>query len=77
MSQNLLSAAVVTGALRVKLFTYCVVFHDILSSDVGVFQNHLFQKMFWGIPSECHTVWIQIMADILSGLIWVQTVCKG
>ena len=26
---------------------------------------------------ECQTVWIQIRPDILSGLIWVQTVCKG
>ena len=30
-----------------------------------------------GIPSECQTVCIQIRPDILSGLIWVQTVCKG
>ena len=27
--------------------------------------------------SECQTVWIQIRTDILSVLIWVQTVCKG
>ena len=27
--------------------------------------------------SECQTVWIQIRPDILSGLIWVQTVHKG
>ena len=25
----------------------------------------------------CQTVWIQIRTDILSVLIWVQTVCKG
>ena len=25
----------------------------------------------------CQTVWIQIRPDVLSGLIWVQTVCKG
>ena len=29
------------------------------------------------MPSECQTVWIQIGPDILSGPIWVQTVCKG
>ena len=29
------------------------------------------------MPSGCQTVWIQIRPDILSGLIWVQTVCKG
>ena len=26
---------------------------------------------------ECQTVWIQIRTDVLSVLIWVQTVCKG
>ena len=29
------------------------------------------------IPSECQTVWIQIRPDVLFGLIWVQTLCKG
>ena len=29
------------------------------------------------IPSGCQTVWIHIRPDILSGLIWVQSVCKG
>ena len=41
------------------------------------FQNQLFQKSISGIPSECQTVWIRIRPDLLSGLIWVQTVCKG
>ena len=31
---------------------------------------------FFSLPSGCQTVWIQIRPDILSGLIWVQTVCK-
>ena len=35
-----------------------------------VFKVNLFEKLFSGIPSECQTVWIQI-------LIWVQTVRKG
>ena len=30
-----------------------------------------------GIPSGCQTGWIQIRPDILSGLIWVHTVCKN
>ena len=34
-------------------------------------------KNLSGPSSECQSVWIQIMPDILSGLIWVQTVCKG
>ena len=42
-----------------------------------LFQNQLFQKILSGIPSERQTVWIQIRSDILSGLIWVQTVRKG
>ena len=36
-----------------------------------------FSKKSLGIPSECQTVWIQIRPNILLGLIWVQTVCKG
>ena len=51
------------------------IFHAFLSS-ADFFQNHLFRKIILGIPSECQTVWIQIRPDILSGLIWVQTVCK-
>ena len=30
-----------------------------------------------GIPLECQTDWIQIRPDVLSGLVWVLTVCKG
>ena len=37
----------------------------------------MFSKNLSGIPSECQTVWIQIRPDKTSGLIWVQTVCKG
>ena len=29
------------------------------------------------LSSECQTVWIQTKSNVLSGLIWVQTVCKG
>ena len=36
-----------------------------------------FFKILSEIPSECQTDWIQIMPDILSSLIWVQTVCKS
>ena len=42
-----------------------------------IFQNQLFRKILSGKPWECQTVWIQIRPDILSGQIWVQTVCKG
>ena len=45
------------------------IFHVILSS-ADFFQNQLFRKFF-----QCQTDWIQIRPDILSGLIWAQTVC--
>ena len=32
--------------------------------------------MFSGIPTEFKMDWIQIRPDVLSDLIWVQTVCK-
>ena len=37
----------------------------------------VYQKILSGIPSECLTDWIQIRPDVSSGLIWVQSVCKG
>ena len=45
---------------------YCAIFN---SMDTVFFHSI--------VPSGCQTVWIQIRPDILSGLIWVQTVCKG
>ena len=56
-----------------KLFAYWVIF----LSTADFFQNQLFQKILSRIPSERQTVWTQIRPDVLSGLIWVQTVCKG
>ena len=41
------------------------------------FLDQPFWKIISGIQSECQTVWIQIRPDILSGLIWIKTVCKG
>ena len=35
------------------------------------------KKHSLGTLSECQTVWTQIRIDVLSVLIWVQTVCKG
>ena len=35
------------------------------------------QKYLSATLSECQTVWIQIMTDVLSLLIWDLTVCKG
>ena len=51
------------------------IFHFLSSSVVVVFlQNQLYQKILSGLQSECQTVWILIRPDIMSGLIWVQTV---
>ena len=52
-------------------------FFMLLLSSADFFQNQLFQKILSGALIECQTVWIQIRTDILSVLIWVQTVCKG
>ena len=52
------------------------IFHAFLSV-AEFFQNHFFQKILSGIPSEYETDLIRIRPDILSGLIWVQPVCKG
>ena len=30
-----------------------------------------------GTLSGCQTAWMQIRTDVLSGLIWIQAVCKG
>ena len=48
----------------------------ILFASADYFQKKHFQKILSRIPSESQTVWIQIRPDILSVLIWVQTVCK-
>ena len=47
------------------------IFRNILSSA------DFFEKILSGIPFECQTDLIQIRPDILSGLIYVQTVCKS
>ena len=46
-------------------------------SSADFFQTNLSQKVLSGTLSECQMVLIQIRADFLSVLIWVQTVCKG
>ena len=50
---------------------------DQLFPSADFFQNELSQFLLGTTLSECQTVWIQIRADILSVLIWVQTVFKG
>ena len=40
------------------------------------FKMNFFEKFFQEYH-QCQTAWIQIRPDILSGLIWVQTVCNN
>ena len=42
-----------------------------------MYTNLISKKKLSGTLSECQTVWIPIRTDVLSVLIWVQTVCKG
>ena len=51
-------------------------FHAVLSS-ADFLKIQLIWKILYRIPSDSQTVWIQIRPDILSGLFWVQTFCKG
>ena len=60
---------------QLLLFACRVILHAFVSS--ADFFNELYKTNLSGIPSECQTVWLQIRTDVLSGLIWVQTVCKG
>ena len=55
----------------------CKVISKILLSSAVFFQNCLFQEIFSRTLLECQSVWIQIRTDVLSVLIWVQTICKG
>ena len=59
-----------------QLFAPWEIFHAFLSS-ADFFQNQFFRKILSGMPSVCQTVWIQVKPDSLSGLIWVQFVCKS
>ena len=46
-------------------------------SSADSFQNQHFWNILSGILQSVKTVWIQARSDILSGLIWAQTVCIG
>ena len=65
-------------AWRISKLTLCMLGNFSFSCCplLTFFQNKLFQKILSGTLSECQTVWIQINTNILSVLIWVQTVCK-
>ena len=46
-------------------------------SSADFFSKSTFLKKFFQEYHQCQTVWSQIWPNILLGLIWVQTVCKG
>ena len=66
----------INGHILLKLFACWDILHDFLSST-EFFKINFFQIILSGIPSECPTVWIWVRLDVLSGLTWVQTVCKN
>ena len=41
------------------------------------FRTPRFRKLLPVVQSVYQTVWIQIRPDIMSGLVWVQIICKG
>ena len=45
-------------------------------SSSDFLKTNILEKLFQEYH-QCQTVRIQIRPDILSGLIWIQTVCKG
>ena len=55
----------------------CLLGNFAFLSFTEFFFRNQFAKILSEIPFECQTVWIQIGHDILSFLIWVQTVCKS
>ena len=50
-------------------------FYAVLSPN-DFFKVNLF-KIFFQEYHQCQKIWIQIRQDVLSGLIWVQAVCKS
>ena len=55
----------------------CAYMLKSLHAGSADFVFKIIQIILSGISSVCQIVWIQIRPDILSGLIWFQTVCKG
>ena len=59
--------------------TFCTLenFSCFLLSADFLSKSTCLRKILSGLSSECQTDWIQIRPDVSSGLIWVQSVCKG
>ena len=66
---------------KLCMSSFKMIFFALKISHGGICCMHaalLFSKLIFhsGISSECQLVWIQIRPDIMSGLIWVQTVLQ-
>ena len=47
-------------------------------SSADIFSKSVCLLLFFSKENlSCQAVWIQIMPDVLSGLVWVQIVCKS
>ena len=60
-----------------KPYAYWDIFHVFFIVVCWFFSKSIFWKFLSRILSECQTVWILIRPDKMSGLIWLQTVCKS
>ena len=63
----------VAVTLSMNAGKFCIMF---LSSD-EFYKKITFSTKKSVILPESQTVWTQFRPDILSGLIWIQNVCKG
>ena len=73
-NKSYFSCYIICGWLNTAFWVF---FFTLYMSSADFFKINFFKKNLSEIPLEWQTVWIQIRPDILSGLIWVQTVCKG
>ena len=74
-----LKAPITAGGLSQCLLTLCPLgnFSCLFVVCRFIFQINFFEKILSAIPSKCQTDWTRIRPDVLLGLIWVQSVCKG
>ena len=72
--QSQLNVSSLSVLILILLLTSCLLCFCRLLIFIKI---NFFEKNLSGIPSDSQTDWIQIRSDILSGLIWVQTVWKS
>ena len=63
--------------VSLKLATHQLATAFLSSADYFCENNFFLKKNIQELLQSVKTGWIQIWPDIFSGLIWVQTVCKG